>query len=78
MLLQSSKVITAGENPDGFFGFGNVLPKQTPLGCFTLNCTTMKYGSQYKYVFTGVLPAVYFSSGDNWISRSLQLLTEGK
>lgn len=73
MMSQSDKVVTAGENSGGFVGFGNVLPSQTPGGCFVLNCTTMKYGDQYKYEFTGRPPRKYIPASADWIQYAQRM-----
>lgn len=74
MMSQSDKVITAGENSGGFVGFGNVLPSQTPSGCFVLSCTTMKYGNQYRYEFKGIPPQKYIPAKTDWIQFAQRFL----
>lgn len=76
--MQSSKVITVGENSGGYLGYGNVMTAQTPCGKFTLQSTTTKYFEKSKYEFTGIEPMFRLEKDRDWVLFADKLLREGE
>jgi hypothetical protein len=73
-ILNSSKVIRAGENSGGYTGYGNVMNIQTPCGN-TLSWTTTVYRNQWKYEFVGIPPQYKIPEEEtDWIEYTRKLL----
>jgi hypothetical protein len=76
--MQSSKVITIGENSGGYMGYGDVITSQTPCGKITLRSTSTKYHSNSKYEFVGIKPMFNAVDKNNWIDYAKVMLSETK
>lgn len=74
--MQSSKVITIGENSGGYIGYGNVMTAQTPCGKYTIQSTTTKYNQKSKYEFVGIKPMYIAPKNKDWVSYAEQLLSK--
>jgi len=76
--MQSSKVITIGENSGGYMGYGDVMTDQTPCGKFTLQCASTMYHSNAKYEYVGIAPMHKAVDEKNWIDYAKKILEESK
>lgn len=74
--LQSDKVITIGDNSGGYIGYGNVMPKPTPCGKFTIRSTTTKYEEKSKYEFVGIEPMHKVAKEKDWIQYAMALFSK--
>jgi C-terminal processing protease CtpA/Prc len=72
--MQSSKVITIGENSGGYIGYGNVMDAQTPCGTYVIKNTTTKYAQKSKYEFVGIQPQFIPGKNEDWIKFAQQKL----
>lgn len=72
--LQSSKVITIGENSGGFIGYGDVMAAPLPCGKFSLRSTTTKYENKSKYEFVGIKPMYQLSAKQDGVVTAKSLL----
>ncbi|HVG16681.1 MAG TPA: S41 family peptidase [Chitinophagaceae bacterium] len=72
--IQSSKVVTLGENSGGYLGYGNVMTTVTPCGNLSLNSTTTKYKNNSRYEFIGIKPMVKLNAQSNWIEAARKAL----
>jgi hypothetical protein len=72
--IQSSKVVTLGENSGGYLGYGNVMTTDTPCGHFSLRSTTTKYKNNSRYEFIGIEPMIKLPAGSNWIEAARKAL----
>jgi hypothetical protein len=72
--IQSSKVITLGENSGGYLGYGNVMTTDTPCGMFTLRSTTTKYKNNSRYEFVGIEPMIKLPADSDWIEAARKAL----
>ncbi len=72
--IQSSKVVTLGENSGGYLGYGNVMTTDTPCGNFSLRSTTTKYKNNSQYEFIGIEPMIKLSVDNNWIEAARKAL----
>ncbi|MGZ8549237.1 MAG: S41 family peptidase [Chitinophagaceae bacterium] len=68
--IQSSKVVTLGENTGGYLGYGNVMTTDTPCSNFTLRSTTTKYKNNSKYEFIGIAPMIKLPLRSDWIEAA--------
>ncbi len=68
--MQSSKVITLGENSGGYLGYGNVMTTDTPCGIFSIRSTTTKYKNNSRYEYVGIEPDVKLPADSNWIEAA--------
>ena len=74
--IQSSKVVTLGENSGGYLGYGDVMETHTPCGHFRLRSTTTKYKNNSRYEFIGIEPMIKLPPGSDWIEAAKKVLTE--
>ncbi|HZF63804.1 MAG TPA: S41 family peptidase [Chitinophagaceae bacterium] len=74
--IQSSKVVTLGENSGGYLGYGDVMETHTPCGHFRLRSTTTKYKNNSRYEFVGIEPMIKLTPGSDWIEAAKKVLTE--
>jgi hypothetical protein len=72
--IQSSKVVTLGENSGGYLGYGNVMTTDTPCGMFSLRSTTTKYKNNSRYEFVGIEPTIKLPAESNWIEAAREAL----
>jgi hypothetical protein len=72
--MQSSKVVTLGENSGGYLGYGNVMTTDTPCGMFSLRSTTTKYKNNSRYEFVGIEPTIKLPAESNWIEAAKKVL----
>jgi hypothetical protein len=72
--IQSSKVVTLGENSGGFLGYGNVMSTNTPCGMFSLRSTTTKYKNNSRYEFIGIKPMIKLPADGDWIEAARKAL----
>jgi hypothetical protein len=68
--MQSTKVLTLGENSGGYLGYGNVMTRNTPCDMFSLRSTTTKYRKNSQYEFIGIEPAIKLPADTNWIEAA--------
>ncbi len=76
--IQSSKVITIGENTGGYLGYGNVMTKEIPCGQFNLRSTTTMYHTNAKYEFVGIEPMHKANENLDWVKYAQTLFSETK
>jgi hypothetical protein len=76
--MQSSKVITIGENSGGYMGYGDVTTAQTPCGKFTLRSTSTMYHSNSKYEYIGIKPMYNAIDKHDWIDYAKEILSKTK
>lgn len=74
--IQSSKVVTLGENSGGFLGYGNVMTAETPCGNYTLRSTTTRYRENSRYEFVGIAPLIRLQRGTDWVEAARKALTQ--
>jgi len=72
--IESSKVITLGENSGGYLGYGDVMITDTPCGNFTLRTTTTRYKNNSRYKFIGIEPLIKLPACTNWIEAARKAL----
>lgn len=76
--VQSTKVMTIGENSGGYLGYGDVMTAQTPCEKYTLQCTSTKYHSNAKFEYVGITPMHKAVDKKNWIDYAKIILEESK
>jgi hypothetical protein len=70
--LQSSKVLTFGENSGGYIAFGNVMTVDTPSK-FVLQTATQRTLQRFKYEKVGIAPQIRASNEQDWIEQTYRL-----
>jgi hypothetical protein len=73
--MQSTKVITIGENSGGYIGYGNVMTAPMPCDKFAIRSTTTMYLEKSKYEFIGIEPMYKAPKKQDWIMYANKLLT---
>ncbi len=72
--IQSSKVITFGENSGGYTGYGNVFAVEVPGSNLTVGCTTTRYREYRKYDEIGIAPQYKLNFNADWMNRVQKIM----